>query len=103
MNLASDSKFKTRKWNIASGQSNTNYNVRNIIIYNTEALKYNICDYNKDYILVRGDIITIAHINQTPVAVKICAPFNKCTTKIDGTTIGDVEDLDLVMQMYNGV
>ena len=100
MNLASDSKFKTRKWNIANGQSNTNYNVRNIIIYNTEALKYNICDYNKDYILI---IITIAHINQTPVAVKICAPFNKCTTKIDGTTIGDVEDLDLVMQMYNGV
>ena len=103
MNLASHSKFKTIKWNIANGQSNTNYNVGNEIIHNIEALKYNICDYNKDYILVRGDLITTAHNNQNPVAFKICAPFNKCITKIDGTTIGDDKDLDLVMQMYNEV
>ena len=25
----------------------------------------------------------------------------KCITEIDGTTIDDAEDLDLVMQMYN--
>ena len=29
------------------------------------------------------------------------APFPKCTTKIDGTTIHDAEDLDLVMLMSN--
>ena len=29
------------------------------------------------------------------------APFTKCITKIDGTTINDAEDLDLVMPRYN--
>ena len=34
-------------------------------------------------------------------AFKNCAPFNKCITKIYETTIGDAEDLYLVMPMYN--
>ena len=32
---------------------------------------------------------------------KNCAPFTKCITKIDGATIDDAEDIDLVMSMYN--
>ena len=28
-------------------------------------------------------------------------PFTKCITKIDGTTIDDAEDLDVVMPVYN--
>ena len=35
------------------------------------------------------------------VAFKICATFTKCITKIDGATIDDAEDLDIVMPMYN--
>ena len=34
------------------------------------------------------------------VAFKNCAPFPKCTTKIDGT-LDDAEDLNLVMSIYN--
>ena len=37
----------------------------------------------------------------TEVAFKNCAPFSKCITKIDGTTIYDAKDLDLVTLMYN--
>ena len=37
----------------------------------------------------------------TQVVFKNCAPFTKCITKIDGTTIDDVEDLDVVMPMHN--
>ena len=37
----------------------------------------------------------------TQAAFKNCAPFTKCTTKIDGTTIDDAEDLCLVIPMYN--
>ena len=37
----------------------------------------------------------------TELAFKNCAPFTKCITKIDGTTIDDAEDLDLVMPMHN--
>ena len=40
-----DSKFVTRKWNVVNNQFNENYSV-NKIIYNTEALKSNLCDYN---------------------------------------------------------
>ena len=39
-----DSRFMTRKWNIFNDQSNTNYDVGNEIIYNTEVLKSNLCD-----------------------------------------------------------
>ena len=40
-----------------------------------------------------GDITIIGH-NVTQVAFKNCAPFSKCITMIDGTTIDDAEDLD---------
>ena len=100
LNEASDSKFVTRKWNIFNDQSNANYDAGNEIIYNTEVLKSNLCDYNDAYILVRGDI-TVTAAGVTKVAFKNCAPFTKCITKIDGTTIDDAEDLDLVMPMYN--
>ena len=44
LNEASNSNFVTRKWNIISDQSNANNNVGKKIIYNTEVLKYNLCD-----------------------------------------------------------
>ena len=49
-------------------------------------------------ILVRGNVTIIGH-QATQVAFKYCTPFTKCITKIDGTTIDDVEDLDFVMSM----
>ena len=61
LNEANDSKFMTRKSNIVNNQSNANYDVRNVIIYNTEVLKSNLCDYKDVQILVRGDITIIGH------------------------------------------
>ena len=52
LNEASDSKFVTKKWNIVNDQSNAKYDVENEIIYNTEVLKSNLCDYNDAFILV---------------------------------------------------
>ena len=49
---------------------------------------------------MRGDITVVA-APAIPVAFKRCAPFTKSITKIDEITIGDTEDLDLVMSMYN--
>ena len=77
-----------------------NYNTANEITYNTEVLKSNLCDYSDAYILVRGDITVVA-APTIQVAFKNCAPFTKCITKIDETTIYDAENLDLVMPMYN--
>ena len=101
LNELIDSKFVTRNWNIANDdQSNANYDVRNETIYNTEVLKYNLCDYKDPYILLRGDI-TVAAAGETQVALKNCAPFTKSITKIYEITTDDAEDLDLVMPMYN--
>ena len=101
LNEANDFKFVTRKWKIVNDQSNANYDVGNEIIYKTEVLKSNLCDYSDAYILVRGDIVTTAHNIPTQVEFKNYASFTKCNTKIDGTTIDDAEDLDLVMLIYN--
>ena len=60
LNEASDSKFVTRKQNIVNDQSNVNYDVGNEIIYNTEILKSNLCDFNDAYILGKGDITVTA-------------------------------------------
>ena len=38
-----------------------NYDLGNEIIFNTEVLKSNLCDYNDAYILVRGNITIIGH------------------------------------------
>ena len=94
MNEANDSKFVTRKWNIVNDNSKAIYGVA----YNTEVLKSNLCDYNDGYISVRG-YITIKVYQTAQVAFKSCAPFTKCITKIDGITIDDANDLDLVMSM----
>ena len=44
LNEENNSKLMTRKWNIANGQPNANYDVGNEIIYNTEASKSNLCN-----------------------------------------------------------
>ena len=46
LNETNDPKFVTRKWNIVNDQSNANYDKGDEIIYNTEVLKSNLCDYN---------------------------------------------------------
>ena len=61
-------------------------------------MKSNLCDYNVAHILVK-DNITITGNIAAQVLCKYFAPFIKCMTKIDGTTIDNAEDF--VMLMYN--
>ena len=63
LNEANDSKFVTRKWNIANSNSNSNYNVGAKIVYYTEAevLKSNLCDNNNAFILVRDNVTIKIH------------------------------------------
>ena len=100
LNKVSDSKFVTRRWDIANDQSNANYDVGDEIIYNTKVLKSNLCDYNSAYILVRVNLIIIGHA-ATQVAFSNYAPFTNCTTKFIVTAIEDAEELDLAISMCN--
>ena len=57
LNEANDFKFVTRKWSTFYDQSNANYDAGNEITFDIfEIVKFDICDYNDAYILVRGDI-----------------------------------------------
>ena len=58
-------------------------------------------NYKDAYILVRSDITIIRRNLATQIAFKKCATFVMCVTKIDGTTINDAEELDLVVSMNN--
>ena len=99
-NEANDSYFVTRKWNIVNDNSKANYGVGREIIYNTKVLKLSLSDYNDAYTLVGGNIIVRA-APAIQVAFKNCAPFTKCFAEIGGKTIDDVEELDLVIPLYN--
>ena len=103
LNDANDFRFVTRKLNTDNDNSKANYNAGNEITSNTEVLKSNLCDYNDAVItiLVKGDITIAGRNLAIEVAFKNCAPFTKCITKIDETTIDDAENLDLVMPVYN--
>ena len=96
MNEVNNFKFVTRKWNIVNDSSKANYNAAYEIIYNTEFLKFNLCDYNNAYILAKRDI-TVTAAPQTQAAFKNCAQFPKGITKVDETTTDADEDLNLVM------
>ena len=81
LNEANDSKIVTRKWNIVNDYSKSNYAAANEIIYITEILKSNLCDYNDAYILVTGDISVIA-APQIQEAFKNCAPSINVSQKL---------------------
>ena len=97
---ASDYRFLKKKWNIVNDQSSSNYDSENEIIYNTTALKSNLCDYNDTYFLA-GSNITVAENIAAVGAFKSDAPFTKSITNIDAATVDDNEDLDLIMLIYN--
>ena len=59
LNEPNDSKFVAKKWCVANDNSRTNYDVGSEIVYNTEILKSNLCDYNDSCILVRGNAANI--------------------------------------------
>ena len=105
-----DSKnFATKKWYIINDENNTNYGVHkdtgadnpDTIKYDTRVLKPNLCDYAEAYILVDGTIRTANAVNATRLALKNCAPFTKCNLEINDEHVDTVENLDIVMPMYN--
>ena len=113
-----DSKhFAIKKWYIINDENNTNYGVDkdtgannpDTIKYDTRVLKPNLCDYAEAYILVDGTIRPEAQILPAPapnianvrLALKNCAPFEKCNLEINDEHVDTGENLDKVMSMYN--
>ena len=66
---------------IVNDQSYGKYSVGKEIIFNTDVLKSNLCDYNDAYILEKGNI-TVTTAPEIQLSFKNCAPFIKCITKV---------------------
>ena len=108
--IDTDSKpFATKKWYIINDENNTNYGVNkdtgsdnpDTIKYDTRVAKPNLCDYAEAYILIDGIIRATNAVNATRLALKNCAPFTKCNLEINDEHVDTVENLDIVMPMYN--
>ena len=96
-----NSKFATKKWYIIDSESNGNYSHHNPIKFSTKSIESSLCDYSDVYILVTGNINFSVGDNNTKVAFKNCAPFEKCSTGIDGTLVDEVDFINITMPMYN--
>ena len=77
-----ESKFATKKWYVIDSQTTKGkYKQGDTIKFETETIKSSLCDYSDALILVTGKITVTANDN-ADVALKNCAPFSTCTTKL---------------------
>ena len=103
------SKFVTREYVRVNSLSNT-YNENKSIRFKTPVLRSDLCDYADAYILINGTITVTANAGANNIRdkrnrkliLKNNAPFVSCITRINGELIeDDLDDLDVVMPMYN--
>ena len=76
------------------------YKQSDIIKFETETIKWSLCDYSDAFILVTGNI-TINAANDTDVAFKNCAPFSACKAVINDVFVDRAEHIYIAMPMYH--
>ena len=104
------SKFVTREYVRVNGLSSM-YNENKSIRFKTPMLRSNLCDYSDAYILVTITVTALGANNgannirakkkNRSLILKNNTPFVSCIIRINGELIEDVDDLDIVMSMYN--
>ena len=99
-------KFTTIKWIEIFDQSNGTYNKNKDIIFRTNQLRNDLCDFNDAYMVATRKITANNpgnddNVYNRKVSLKHSAPFLNCTLKINSQLIEDAQDLDIVMPMYN--
>ena len=104
------SKFRIRNWFEINDEARGTY-TSNDIKFKTIMPKSNLCDYADVYILVK-ETITITGAGDDDrakqfderdkgVTFKNCTAFTKCISRINNADIDTVQDIDIVMLMYN--
>ena len=88
-----------------SDLSDVQYSVSKSTRFKTTMLRSDLCDYSDAYIVVKRRIIVegtnaVKRINKN-VTLKNIAPFRSFILKINNTFIGNAEDLDIIIPMYN--
>ena len=99
-------RFITKKWvevHDQYGKAENRYKKNKQIRFKTSMLQLDLRDYCNAYIVVKGTI-TVTDPNNAydkKLAFKNNIPFISCISKINYTLLDNVEDLDIVMHMYN--
>ena len=107
------SKYRTKNRAEINDVCNRTYNANSQIKFKTAMLKLVLCNYGVAQIPVTGTI-TIrkaggeaaarqADERNKGVTFKNCAPFTDCISEINNTQIDYVQNLDVVMHMYDFV
>ena len=100
-----ESNFQTKKWYIINDQNNGQCGRGDendsTIKFNSEIIKSHLTDYSDAYILVTGDIAAVGEDSNTRVYIKSCNVFTRCVTYLNDEHVETVENLNLVMNMYN--
>ena len=96
----------TKNWIEVHGQyhnAGDRYKPSKQIRFKTSMLQSDLCDFIDTYIVVKGNIIVTVPNNDAydKLAFRNDAPFSSCISKINNTLIDNVEDLDIVISMYN--
>ena len=86
-----NSKFATKKWYVIDSKTSGAYSEDDPIKFLTKSIESSLCDYSDAYILVTGNITDAGGDDNTKVAFKSCAPFEKCRTEINGTFADDAQ------------
>ena len=100
-------RFFTKKWvevHDRSGDANYRCKPNKPIRFKTSMLRSDLCDFSDAYIVTKGKITVTDPNNDAydkKIAFKNNTPFVSCISKINNTFIGNAEDLDVVMPMYN--
>ena len=97
-------RFVTKKWIKVYDQSRGSYSVNKEIRLKTSMLRSDLYDYSDAYIVVKRAITVVRPDNakrNKATAFKNNAKFINCISKINGIKIGNAEDLDVVMPMYD--
>ena len=96
-----NSSFASEKFYIIDSESNGNYSHHNPIKFQTKSIESSLCDYSDAYILTTGNSNVTGGDNSTKVIFKNCAPFEKCSSEIDGTLVDEANFIYIIMPVYN--
>ena len=100
-----DLKFQTGRIYIINDQNNGQYGKGDendsTITFDTAVIKTNLCDYSDAYNLVTGNTAVVNGNNNTKVCFKNYSPFIRCVTHLNDESVKTIENLDLVMNLYN--
>ena len=102
-------KYQTKEWHVINDRNNGSYpygngNDKGIKI-DTGMVKHLLCDYADAYILVTGNLtvenVAAHNVPNTKTAFKSSHPFIKCKIHLNDVHVGDADNLDIIMNMYN--